>query len=103
MNKYMIAYHGGVEPATKEEGMAQMEKWKQWVAGLGDKIVNSGTPLPETMVVTAVGTQDERDPDAMKGIAVVQASSMDEAVRIAQGDPFLMSGGTIRVHRMMEM
>ena len=44
----MIAYYGGNQPSSKEEGMAQMVKWKAWVEGLGDKIVNPGTPLMET-------------------------------------------------------
>ena len=44
----MIAYYGGNQPSSKEEGMAQMGKWKAWVEGLGDKIVNPGTPLIET-------------------------------------------------------
>lgn len=52
MANFMIAYYGGNQPSSKEEGMAQMGKWKAWVKawveGLGDKIVNPGTPLMET-------------------------------------------------------
>ncbi|MDC1122127.1 hypothetical protein OAT11_02130 [Nitrospinaceae bacterium] len=48
MANFMIAYYGGNQPSSKEEGMAQMGKWKPWVEGLGDKIVNPGTPLMET-------------------------------------------------------
>ena len=48
MANFMIAYYGGNQPSSKEEGMAQMGKWKAWVEGLGDKIVNPGTPLMET-------------------------------------------------------
>ena len=39
MPNFMIAYYGGDQPASKEEGMAQMEKWKAWVEGLGDAVV----------------------------------------------------------------
>ena len=46
MGKFMIAYYGGNQPSSKEEGMAQMVKWKAWVEGLGEKIINPGTPLP---------------------------------------------------------
>jgi hypothetical protein len=38
----MIAYYGG---SQSEEGMAQMGKWKVWIEGLVDKVVNPGTPL----------------------------------------------------------
>jgi hypothetical protein len=103
MANFMIAYYGGNPPSSKEEGMAQMGKWKTWVEGLGDKVVNPGTPLMETKILTSTDVQEENDPDAMKGFAVVKAESMDDAVTIAQSDPFLENGGTIRVSQMMEM
>lgn len=103
MNNYMIAYHGGSQPATQEEGMAQMQNWKDWVASLGDQIVNPGTPLPKTRVVTSTGVSDDSDPNTLHGFAVVEADSLEAAVKIAQTDPFLASGGTIRVHEMMSM
>lgn len=103
MANFMIAYYGGKQPGSKEEGMAQMGKWKAWVEGLGDKAVNPGTPLLETKVLTSVDVQDENDPDSMKGFAVVKAENMDDAIKIAKSDPFLENGGTIRVSQMMEM
>ena len=80
-----------------------MEKWSAWVKGLGDSIVNPGTPLPVSKLVTSGRVEDDADPNSMKGFAVVKADSMAAAVEIAQSDPFLESGGTIRVSRMMEM
>lgn len=99
----MIAYYGGKQPSSQEEGMAQMGKWKAWVEGLGNKVVNPGTPLMETKAITSSDVQDEKDPNAMKGFAVVKADSIEAAVEIAQSDPFLENGGTIRVSKMMEM
>jgi uncharacterized protein YciI len=103
MANYMIAYYGGNQPASKEDGMAQVEKWKAWIATLGDKIVNPGTPLMASKRITSNGAEDDTDPNAMKGFAVVKADSMDAAVEIAKSDPFLENGGTIRVSEMMEM
>ena len=103
MPNFMIAYHGGTQPRSKEEGMAQMGKWKAWVEGLGKAVVNPGTPLPSSKIVTSKSVADDQDPKGMKGFAVVQAESMEAAVKIAQTDPFLDSGGTIRVSQMMEM
>ncbi len=103
MPNFMIACHGGNQPSSKEEGMAQMNKWKAWVAGLGDTIVNPGTPLPASKIVTTTGVEDDRDPNAMKGFAVVKADSIEAAIEIAKTDPFLENGGTIRVSQMMEM
>ena len=103
MTNFMIAYHGGNQPTSKEEGMAQMNKWKAWVGGLGDAIVNPGTPLPNSKIITSTGVEEDTDPNSMKGFAVVKAASMEAAIAIAQSDPFLDNGGTIRVSQMMEM
>ena len=103
MANFMIAYYGGRQPSSKEEGKAQMEKWKAWVKGLGEAVVNPGTPLPVSKIVTSRGVEDDNDPDSMKGFAVVKAETIEAAVKIARSDPFLSNGGTIRVSQMMEM
>lgn len=103
MPNFMIAYYGGSQPTSKEKGMAQMERWKAWIEGLGETIINPGTPLPVSKIVTSSGVEEDKDPNAMKGFAVVKTDSMDVAVKIAQSDPFLATGGKIRVSQMMEM
>jgi hypothetical protein len=103
MTKFMIAYYGGNQPNTKEEGMAQMGKWKAWVENLGDTIVNPGTPLPVSKIVTSSSVEDDNDPNSMKGFAVVKAESIEAAIDIEKSDPFLEYGGTIRVSKMLEM
>ena len=103
MQNFMIAYYGGNQPSSKEEGMAHMEKWKSWVEGLGDAVVNPGTPLPVSKIVTSSSVEDDSNPNSMKGFAVVKAESIEAAIEIAKSDPFLENGGTIRVSQMMEM
>ena len=70
--------------------------------GLGDAVVNPGTPLPASRIVTPNGVKDN-DSDGMKGFAVVKADNMEAAVEIAKSDPFLGSGGTLRVYEMKGM
>jgi hypothetical protein len=103
MANFMVAYYGGRQPSSKEEGIAQMGKWKIWVESLGENIVNPGTPLMSTKILTSNDIQDENDPNAMKGFAVVKSESIEGAVEIAKSDPFLENGGTIRVSKMQEM
>ena len=103
MPNFMIAYYGGDPPASEEEGAAHMEMWKAWIQRLGDAVVNPGTPLPVSKIVTPDSVRDDNDPDSMKGFAVVRADNIEAAVEIAKSDPFLETGGTIRVSRMMEM
>ncbi|MBC87639.1 MAG: hypothetical protein CL677_10730 [Bdellovibrionaceae bacterium] len=103
MAQFMIGYFGGNPPASKEEGMAHMEAWKAWVQGLGDKVVNPGTPLPQSKIVTAETVKDDTTGTGMNGFAVIKVDTLDEAVEIAKSDPFLKMGGEIRVSQMMEM
>ena len=41
---YIPAYRGGRLPETSEEGKAQMQRWKDWLADLDDAIINPGKP-----------------------------------------------------------
>jgi hypothetical protein len=103
MTHFMIAYYGGTQPSSKKEGMAKMEKWKAWVKGLGETVINPGTPLPVSKIVTSKSVEDDKEPNSMKGFAVVKAENIEAAIKIAKSDPFLEHGGTIRVSQMMEM
>ena len=103
MPNYMIAYFGGDQPQTRQEGMAQMKKWKAWITGLGDSVINPGTPLQESWIVTSDSIKEDTNLGAMNGFAVIQAKNIEAAVKIAQSDPFLENNGTIRVSRMEEM
>lgn len=103
MPNFMIAYHGGNKPASNEEGKARMERWKAWIEGLGDAVVNPGTPLPVSKTLTSAGVENDNDSNSMNGFAVIIADNIDDAVEIARSDPFLDTGGKIRVSQMMEM
>ena len=99
----MIAYHGGKKPSSPEEGKAHMEKWQTWVQSMGDKVVNPGTPLPMSKLITSTSVEDDTDPNAMMGFAVIKADSMESAIEMTKSDPFLAMEGTIRLSQMMEM
>lgn len=103
MPDFMIAYHGGRKPNSKDEGMARMEKWKAWIEKLGESVINPGTPLPVSKIVTSTGIEDDNDPNSMNGFAVLNADSIDAAVNMIKSDPFLETGGRIRISQMTEM
>ena len=102
MSNYIIAYHGGKEPESPEEGARQMARWQAWVAGLGDAVVNPGTPLGKFKTVTSGGVSDDSGSDPLTGFSVVKADSMDAALEMAKACPFLEIG-TIKVAEVMEM
>lgn len=103
MSDYIIAYHGGEKPASPEEGEAHMSKWKAWLAGLGDAVVNPGTPLKNTRIVSADGVSEGGGANAMTGFSVVSAASLDAALDMARSCPVLDIGGTLEVAEMMSL
>jgi hypothetical protein len=103
MPNYIIAYHGGKQPESPEQGAEHMAKWKNWIAGLGDAAVNPGTPLSGTRVVSSSGVSDDGGSNPMSGYSIVKADSMDTALEMARVCPFLDTGGTLEVAEMMQL
>lgn len=104
MTSFIFAYHGGNKPESPEEGAKMMEKWNAWVEDLGDTMVNSpGSPVGKSKTVSSAGISDDGGPNPLSGFSIIKADSMDAALELAQGCPFLELGGTIEVAEMMEM
>ncbi len=103
MSNYVIAYHGGKKPESPEEEAAHMAKWKAWIGGLGDAVVNPGTPLGKSKTVSSDGVTDGGGSNPLLGFSIVRADSMDAALEIARACPTLNLHGTIEVAEVMEM
>lgn len=103
MSEFMFAYHGGKKPESPEEGAEMMAKWHAWIGELGDAMVNPGTPVGMSKTVSSSGVTDDGGPNPLSGFSVVKADSMEAALELARGCPFLETGGTIEVAEMMEM
>ncbi len=103
MPNYVLAYHGGKTPESPEEGAKQMAKWNAWVGGLGDAVVNPGTPLGKPKTVSSSGVSDDGGSDPLLGFSILKADSMDAALEMAKACPTLEIGGTIEVAEVMEM
>lgn len=102
MARYILVYCGGRKPETPEQGAKDMERWKAWVQGLGQAVVNPGTPISGWQAVSAGGVADSGGPAAMNGFSVVEADSLDAALEMAKNCPFTEQG-TIEVGEMHEM
>ncbi|HUV32593.1 MAG TPA: hypothetical protein VMW31_03400 [Devosiaceae bacterium] len=103
MPNYFIGYQGGTQTADPQEGARQQEKWKAWMGGLGDAIVNFGTPLVQSRAVTAGGVSEVDKSAALTGYSIISADSMDAALEIAGACPYLDTGGTVLVAEAREM
>jgi hypothetical protein len=102
MSNYILAYHGGKKPESPEEGAKHMAKWKAWIDGLGDAVVNPGTPLGMSKTVSSGGVSDDGGSNPLSGFSIVEADSMDAALEMAKACPFL-EFGTIEVAEVKQM
>ena len=102
MPEYILAYHGGKKPESPEEGAKHMAKWKAWLGGLGDAVVNPGTPLGMSKIVSNDGVSDGGGSNALTGFSIVKADNMDAALEMAKGCPFLEIG-TLEVAEVKKM
>lgn len=102
MSNYILAYHGGKKPESPEDGAAQMAKWKAWIGGLGDAVVNPGTPLGKSTFISSGGVSDDGAPNPLTGFSIVKADDLDAALEMAKGCPFIEIG-TIEVAEVMKM
>ncbi len=102
MSNFIFAYHGGKKPETPEAGAALMARWKAWIAGLGDAVVNPGTPLGMSKTVSTEGVANDGGSNPLMGFSVVEADSMEAALEMAKSSPHLEIG-TIEVAEMMDM
>lgn len=101
MPEYVIVYRNAKMPDTPEDGAAHKQRWQEWIDGLGDAIVNPGTPFGPSKIVSSAGVSDA-EPNGLKGFAMVKADNLDAAIEIARGDPYLHFGA-VEVAEVMQM
>ena len=102
MPDYILAYHGGRKPDSPEEGARLMAKWQAWVSGMGNAMVNPGTPLGQSKTVSASGVSDGGGANPLMGFSILKADDLDAALTMVRECPHLEIG-TIELAEMMEM
>lgn len=103
MPQFLLGYHGKIEPETQEDGQKMMGEWKDWAVSLGAALVNPGTPVGVTKVLTGNGVSSEPSPHPIMGFSILEADSMDKTIELLRDCPHLKYGGTLEVSEMMEM
>lgn len=95
MKKFLYLYFGGNPPKSAEEGKAVMADWMAYFGKMGDRIADGGAPIgPQKSVA---GKHDVR----VSGYSIVNAASLDEAVKLTDGHPHIKAGGSIEVCETM--
>lgn len=86
MTTFILLYRGPVTPPD-----AAHKGWPEWFKGLGDKLVDIGSPMANGFVVHSGGTTS--DPaTSFNGYSLIRAETRDEALALLEDHPFLAQG-----------
>ena len=86
MKKFVLLTVGFTQPTNEI-----MEQWMQWFKSIQDKIADQ-VGLSNGKEITKNGIKElPMDKDAITGYLIINAESLDEAVKIAQSCPMVTS------------
>ena len=91
MKKFMLLYTGiNKTPAklTKEQGQVSDQVHESWVESIGDALVDIGSAM--TKGTSIVDDGSITNASNISGYSVIQADTMYEAIKLVDGNPFLM-------------
>ena len=93
MKRFMLL-HFGFETPTPEI----MAAWGEWFESVADKTVDQGG-FRGAREISHSGTKDlPMGMEAITGYSIINAESLDDAEKIARGNPFIAS---IRIYEIM--
>ena len=96
MANFLLTFHGGGMPETKEEQDQVMRAWTAWFAALGDALVDGGNPISHARAISPDGSVMDAT-SAPSGYSILRAANLDGAVALAKGCPVLAGGATVLV------
>lgn len=98
MPTFLVTYHGGGGmPASAEAREKMLAAFQAWAASVEKNMIDPGAPLGASKVVTGNQVTDGAVGAGVGGYTVLTADSLDAAVGLVQGHPFLSRGGTLQV------
>lgn len=103
MPKYLIVYLGGNPPNSPEEGKKHFEAYKNWLKSLGEALISPANPLKNTHTIDPDRQVTPGSRMAMSGYTIIEADSIEEAIKISKSCPFLDIGGTLEISELIEM
>ena len=89
MPKFAFSYYGLPQFDSEEEGAKSQQAYMAWLQGLGDAVINPGTPLGEAKTVTSTGVSDNGGAGRLTGFSIVEAEDIDAAVEMVKDCPYL--------------
>lgn len=86
MKRFLLLYSG---PPTPPD--ASHEGWPEWFKGIGDALVDRGSPMANGFVVHSDGTTSD-DASGLNGYGIIQAEDRREALELLRTHPILALG-----------
>ena len=89
---------------SPEEMQASTKRWMDWIGGIaaqnkltdrGNRLENTGKVVRANQVITDGPYTEIKE--SIGGYSLIKASSIDEAIKIAQACPILSVGGNVEV------
>jgi len=96
MANYLLTFHGGSMPETKEAQDQVMTAWTAWFGKLGDALVDGGNPVSASKAISPDGSVMDAT-SAPTGYSIIKADNLDSSVEVAKGCPVLAGGAAVVV------
>jgi hypothetical protein len=94
MKKYVLLHYGFEKPTPEI-----MSAWGKWFETFKDNIIDNAGPFLSGREISKAGTRElPLGRESITGLTVMRAGSLDEAEKMAQGNPYISS---IRVYEVM--
>jgi hypothetical protein len=93
MSKFIYLYRGPARPMsdfTADEAAQQMAAWGEWMGRVGSALVDGGAPFGARAAVKDDGATTT--PSKQNGYSIVEVDSLDEALGLLKGHPYLIEG-----------
>lgn len=91
MKKFILLYSGPAtqpEPMTEEQGKTSDSVRQSWIEKVGKALVDVGAPMTAGKAVVDDGSVTQASD--LNGYSIIEAENMDEALKLVEGNPFLM-------------
>jgi hypothetical protein len=105
MTDYLLLYSGGGMPQSEAEVAEVMKAWDAWMTKLGPALKDGGNPFtPQAKNISKDGKVTDGPADALaSGYSIIQADSMDDAVKLAKDCPVFKGGAKLTVFETFEV
>ncbi len=90
MKKFILLYKGAATPAdqmSEEKQNSIMQAWKDWMANMGEALVDVGNPMHSGVSVVDDGSDGTAD--ELSGFSIIQANDVNKAKELVKDHPFL--------------